>query len=141
MRVIPAALVATTILIASGCGGGSGGSIRDVEASQIEAALIDSTPLPGARPDQIDAACKKTAGTEGRWECTLDGQDPVTEKQETDSRMSFPDDRGVHLEVTAWVTHSDQFDSIAFAAVQTGGDSLYEGGGAYFNGGCCIEEE
>jgi hypothetical protein len=141
MRRLAVTVMATTMLVAPGCGDGdSDESIPDVEASQIEEALLDSTELPGARQHQIDVACEEAGEVHGRWDCTMDGQSPVSEEEESELRMSFPDDRGVHLELTAWVTHSELFDSTAYAAVQTGGDPLYEGGGAYYNGGCCIED-
>jgi hypothetical protein len=145
VTILRAALAALGILALAGCGSEPADETgAALEPAQIERALRSSLQLPGSTANDLTFSCDLPSGDgiEDRWDCVAQAATPATEAEERENRMDFPDSRGLRVELAVWVAapQPGEFPSGSFAAVQVGGDALYEGGGAVATGGCCIED-
>jgi hypothetical protein len=143
-RAVPIALILGLAVGLVACGDGD-----DIEASidppQLEQAIQETANIPGSEPEDLDVECelRDGDGIEDPWDCVVEANAPLTEAEQERFRVTGPEGRGYRVEMTAWITPFKNPDVAAgsFAAVQVGGDGVFEGGGATGAVGCCIEDE
>jgi hypothetical protein len=126
------------------CGDDDNGA-SSIDPQQLEQAIQETAGIPGSESEDLEVQCDLRGGDgiEDPWDCVVEAREPLTQAEQERFRVTGPEGRGFRVEMVAWITPFTDHDVSAgsFAAVQVGGDGVFEGGGATGAVGCCIEDE
>lgn len=134
-RGLPLATLAAGALLV-GCGDREERAIEPaIEPAQLEQAIRETLPVIGTQSvpnPTVDCEAPEGDGIAEPWSCLVEAR-----ARPEGENSGAP---GTQVELTAFVLDEGFGVPGAFAAVQTGGDGLSEGGGATGTFGCCIED-
>jgi hypothetical protein len=143
-RGVPITLILVLAVGLAACGDDDDAELS-IDPQQLEQAIQETANIPGSEPEDLDVECelRDGDGIEDPWDCVVEANPPLTRAEQDRFRVAGPEGRGYRVEMIAWITPFNDPDVAAgsFAAVQVGGDGVFEGGGATGAVGCCIEGE